>query len=214
MQLESSSKLQSTKMSLRPIQTTPWLGPKMRFSASTQRQSSMPPRMASIIKQNQTQPSKRNGRASKNDRWKGKCSRMAGIGCLRARTWVRGNKSSEKKGMAGRKNRGESGNDGAGLRGPAKSTGGVYNVDSENSCDRIVRRIVVHWNARNVVRAAAQATTRQAQPAQPARSTAQPARSTKTAAGDAVDQRKSNGYWRPLLHLGNGYRWEHAVCGR
>src|SRR6516164_7566526 len=204
-------------MSLRPIQTTPWLGPKMRFSASTQRQSSMPPRMASIIKQNQTQPSKRNGRASKNDRWKGKCSRMAGIGCLRARTWVRGNKSSEKKGMAGRKNRGESGNDGAGLRGPAKSTGGVYNVDSENSCDRIVRRIVVHWNARNVVRAAAQATTRQAQPAQPAqpaRSTAQPARSTKTAAGDAVDQRKSNGYWRPLLHLGNGYRWEHAVCGR
>ena len=79
MQLESSSKLQSTKMSLRPIQTTPWLGPKMRFSASTQRQSSMPPRMASIIKQNQTQPSKRNGRASKNDRWKGKCSRMAGM---------------------------------------------------------------------------------------------------------------------------------------
>ena len=212
--MRSSSKLQSTKMSLRPIQTTPWLGPKMRFSASTQRQSSMPPRMASIIKQNQTQPSKRNGRASKNDRWKGKCSRMAGIGCLRARKWVKGNKSSEKKGMAGRKNRGESGNDGAGLRGPAKSTGGVYNVDSENSCDRIVRRIVVHWNARNVVRAAAQATTRQAQPAQPARSTAQPARSTKTAAGDAVDQRKSNGYWRPLLHLGNGYRWEHAVCGR
>src|SRR5215469_18971824 len=128
---------------------------------------------------------------------------------------VRGNKLSEKKGMAGyRKNRGESGNDSAGLGGPAKSTGGVYNVDSENACDSIVRRIVVHWSARNVVRAAAQATTRQAQPAQPARSTAQPARSTKTAAGDAVDQRKSDGYWRPLLHLGNGYRWEHAVCGR
>src|SRR5215472_18927185 len=127
---------------------------------------------------------------------------------------VRGNKLSEKKGMAGyRKNRGESGNDSAGLGGPAKSTGGVYNVDSENACDSIVRRIVVHWSARNVVRAAAQDTTGQAQPA---RSTAQPARSTKTAAGDAVDQRKSNGYWRsgPLLHLGSGYRWEHEVCGR
>src|SRR5215469_5530254 len=134
--------------------------------------------------------------ASKNDRGMENVA-QAGMGCLRARKWVRGNKSSEKKGMAGRKNRGENGNDGAGLRGPAKSTGGVYNVDPENSCDRIVRRIVVHWNARNVVRA-----------------TAQPARSTKTAAGDAVDQRKSNGYWRPLLHLGNGYRWEHAVCGR
>src|SRR5215469_14605436 len=43
----------------------------------------------------------------------GKCSRMAGMGCLRARKWVKGNKSSEKKGMAGRKNRRESGNDSA-----------------------------------------------------------------------------------------------------
>ena len=53
------------------------------------------------------------GGASKNDQGNGKCSRMAGMGCLRARKWVKGNKSSEKKGMAGRKNRGESGNDSA-----------------------------------------------------------------------------------------------------
>jgi hypothetical protein len=53
------------------------------------------------------------GGASKNDRRNGKCSRMAGMGCLRARMWVKGNKSSEKNGMAGRKNRGESGNDSA-----------------------------------------------------------------------------------------------------
>src|SRR6516164_10141141 len=53
------------------------------------------------------------GGASKNDRGNGKYSRMAGMGCLRARKWVKGNKSSKKKGMAGRKNRGESGNDSA-----------------------------------------------------------------------------------------------------
>ena len=51
--------------------------------------------------------------ASKNDQENEKCSRTAGMGCLRARKWVKGNKSSEKKGMAGRKNRGESGNDSA-----------------------------------------------------------------------------------------------------
>src|SRR6516225_4912963 len=47
---------------------------------------------------------------------------------------VRGNKSSEKKGMAGRKNRGESGNDGAGLRGPA---------NQQEECTMLIQKILV-----------------------------------------------------------------------
>src|SRR6516165_2240248 len=107
---------------------------------------------------------------------------------------VRGNKSSEKKGMAGRKNRGESGNDGAGLRGPA---------NQQEECTMLIQKILVTASLGGLLSIGTPGMLlgqqpkpqpgKPSQPSQPGQQPSQPGQQRQQR--DAVDQRKSDGYW-------------------